>query len=96
MFLLRVLLPSCSQAPALQQERSMQQHMQQLPTAPLLAADAQQQLSCKPQQQQELFELAQVGEGHTHWLLQVLGIGVVNILGLWAVLKVLQISKDSE
>lgn len=29
-------------------------------------------------------------------LVQVLGIGVVNILGLWAVLEVLQISKDSE
>lgn len=71
----------------------MQQHMQQLPNAPQLTSEPQQQLFCKQQQVQELF---QVGEGRTHWLLQVLGIGVVNILGLWAVLKVLQISKDSE
>jgi hypothetical protein len=77
----------------------MQQHAQQLPTAPQLAANEQQQscgLSCKQQQAQELSQIAQVGEGHTHWLLQVLGIGAVNILGLWAVLKVLQLSKDSE
>jgi hypothetical protein len=74
--------------------------MQQLPSAPPLVADEQQPscgLSCKQQlQAQELSQLAQVGEGRTHWLLQVLGIGVVNILGLWAVLKVLQLSKDSE
>jgi hypothetical protein len=86
----------CSEGPVLQQQRMMQQYVQQLPRAPQLAANEQQQafgLSCKQRQAQEL---AQVGEGRTHWLLQVLGIGVVNVLGLWAVLKVLQLSKDSE
>uniref|UniRef100_A0A383VUH8 Uncharacterized protein n=1 Tax=Tetradesmus obliquus TaxID=3088 RepID=A0A383VUH8_TETOB len=86
---IELLSTASSQAPAaLQQERIMQQ----LPGAPQLTSEPQQQLSCKQQQVQELF---QVGEGRTHWLLQVLGIGVVNILGLWAVLKVLQISKDT-
>jgi hypothetical protein len=92
-----LLLPCCSEAPALQQQHSIQQHMQQLPSAPQLAAVDQQQLSCKVScKQQQVQELAQIGDGRTHWLLQVLGIGVVNILGLWAVLKVLQISKDSK
>ncbi|KAF6253404.1 hypothetical protein COO60DRAFT_420749 [Scenedesmus sp. NREL 46B-D3] len=92
-----LLPPAISQSPALQQEHITKQHMQQLPSAPQLAA-AEQQSSCKQQQLQvqELSQVAQVGEGHTHWLLQVLGIGMVNVLGLWAVLKVLQLSKDSE
>jgi hypothetical protein len=57
----------------------------------------QQQLAHMQQQAPpELQQLAQLDEPRIHWLLVVLGIGVVNILGLQAVLKVLQASRDSE
>lgn len=58
------------------------------------------QLSQLPQEHQrvpqELLQLAQFDEPRIHWLLVVLGIGVINVLGLQAVLKVLQASKDSK
>jgi hypothetical protein len=59
----------------------------------------QQALQAQQQQQswpQELEQLAQLDEPKIHWLAVVLGIGVVNILGLQAVLKLLQASKDSK
>jgi hypothetical protein len=57
----------------------------------------QQQLAQMQQQAApELQLLAQLDEPRIHWLGVVLGIGVVNILGLQAVLKVLQASRDSE
>lgn len=63
--------------------------------------DMQQQAREDPRTQlqqhaQELVQLAQWDEPRMHWLLVVLGIGAVNILGLQAILKLLQASRDSE
>lgn len=56
----------------------------------------QQQQRQQPSMAQELQQLAQLSEPKFHWLAVVLGIGVVNVLGLQAVLKLLQASKDSK
>lgn len=45
---------------------------------------------------QELQQLAAWDWPRNHWLATVLGIGAINILGLQAVLKVLQASRDSK
>lgn len=63
----------------------------------LASTDAQQQWV---QEQgvpvQELQQLALWEWPRNHWLATVLGIGAINILGLQAVLKVLQASRDSK
>jgi hypothetical protein len=74
------------------------------PAPPLLASttqspDAQQQWGQEQQQHgsaQELQQLAQWDWPRNHWLATVLFIGAINVLGLQAVLKVLQASRDSE
>lgn len=45
---------------------------------------------------QELHQLAVWDEPRVHWLATVVGILAVNVLGLQAVLKLLQASRDSE
>lgn len=74
-----------------------------VPAPSLLASttqlpDAQQQWVQEQQQHasaQELQQLAQWDWPRNHWLATVLFIGAINILGLQAVLKVLQASRDS-
>ncbi|KAF8059720.1 folE1 [Scenedesmus sp. PABB004] len=61
-----------------------------LPRAPpLLAAEA------PGPSRRELGALAAAPEPRAHWLLQVLGVGALNVAGLWAVLALLRWSKDS-
>jgi hypothetical protein len=82
------------------QETLQPQHQQKPQISPAHVQEAQQAqqqqqqgMQCWPQ---ELQQTAQLDEPKIHWLAVVLGIGVVNILGLQAVLKLLQASKDSK
>jgi hypothetical protein len=100
-----VLATTAATDPA-QQARSLQDKFSSqhghLQDAPMQASAQPSQHSMQlPQDQQqrmpsELLQLAQFDEPRIHWLLVVLGIGVINVLGLQAVLKVLQASKDSK
>lgn len=78
----------------------LQQQQQQLPKAPSLRYQQQQQQQVSyntVQQLNPVAEVAKVGQGRgPHWLIHVMSIGVVNILGLWGVLKLLAWSRDSK
>lgn len=89
--------PQQQMQPLQQQQKQQQfgtaQHIMSLPSAPALSSHQQQHHAL-----QELHQLAAVGDPRprVHWLVDLLWIGVLNAVGLWAVLKVLTWSKDGE
>jgi len=94
------ILQQVQEASQLPDQHKQQQELQQGQLQQQATAVMQQHATAEMQQQghlpHELQQLAQLDEPRLHWLLVVLAIGAVNILGLQAVLKLLQASKDSK